>query len=251
MYQATRIVPDFSSFINVTDFKGGKVGFTAIDNNDNTIDATFVRYVEEHFHYLDHGGTYHRAFQGKYQGRNVGPLIYADQIRDEEQLGEGCELPQQASLGPCKLSQWRYLAMRLPHGHSHRPLRRAPYVRLALCFLFAIIAAWIIRFLDPNCSVDLKSLRAQNAFNLISLASRVSDCVILRFYDNNFKFESDPQEMTIRLRSGIIRHRCFSLVILITVALCSSMMNIHGLLAQVTTKLLGYGIGNLRPAFLY
>ncbi|XP_042434508.1 uncharacterized protein LOC122020589 isoform X1 [Zingiber officinale] len=99
--------------------------------------------------------------------------------------------------------------------------------------------------------VDLKSLRAQNAFNLISLASRVSDCVILRFYDNNFKFKSDPQEMTIRLRYGIIRHWCFSLVILITVALCSSMMNIHGLLAQVMTKLLGYGIGNLRPAYLY
>ncbi|KAG6515878.1 hypothetical protein ZIOFF_026312 [Zingiber officinale] len=44
-----------------------------------------------------------------------------------------------------------------------------------------------------STSIDLKSLRAHNAFNVISPASRVSDCVILRFYDNNFKFENDPQ----------------------------------------------------------
>ncbi|XP_042434509.1 uncharacterized protein LOC122020589 isoform X2 [Zingiber officinale] len=64
--------------------------------------------------------------------------------------------------------------------------------------------------------VDLKSLRAQNAFNLISLASRVSDCVILRFYDNNFKFKSDPQEMTIRLREQPLCDVCLILSIIAT-----------------------------------
>ncbi|KAG6472647.1 hypothetical protein ZIOFF_070121 [Zingiber officinale] len=53
MYQATETMHGSSGFNNVTDFKGGKVGFAAIDNGDNTIDAIFVRSVEEHFCYSD------------------------------------------------------------------------------------------------------------------------------------------------------------------------------------------------------
>ncbi|KAG6472646.1 hypothetical protein ZIOFF_070120 [Zingiber officinale] len=43
MYQATETMHGSSGFNNVTDFKGGKVGFAAIDNGDNTIDAIFMK----------------------------------------------------------------------------------------------------------------------------------------------------------------------------------------------------------------
>ncbi|KAG6480872.1 hypothetical protein ZIOFF_057460 [Zingiber officinale] len=43
MYQDIRTAPGSSSFVNIIDFKGSKVGFAAIDNGGSTIDATFER----------------------------------------------------------------------------------------------------------------------------------------------------------------------------------------------------------------
>ncbi|KAG6484754.1 hypothetical protein ZIOFF_053279 [Zingiber officinale] len=43
MYQDIRTAPGSSSFVNITDFKGSKVEFAAIDNGGSTIDATFER----------------------------------------------------------------------------------------------------------------------------------------------------------------------------------------------------------------
>lgn len=45
MYQATGSAPGSSGFVNITDLKGGKVGFGAVDNGG--IDATFVKSVKE------------------------------------------------------------------------------------------------------------------------------------------------------------------------------------------------------------
>ncbi|CAI9088222.1 OLC1v1022499C1 [Oldenlandia corymbosa var. corymbosa] len=46
MYQATGTAPGSSGFVNITDLKGGKVGFGAVDNG-GTMDATFVKPLEE------------------------------------------------------------------------------------------------------------------------------------------------------------------------------------------------------------
>lgn len=45
MYQATGSAPGSSGFVNITDLKGGKVGFGAVDSG--TIDANFVKSVKE------------------------------------------------------------------------------------------------------------------------------------------------------------------------------------------------------------
>lgn len=45
MFQATGSAPGSSGFVNITDLKGGKVGFGAVDNG--AIDATFVKSVKE------------------------------------------------------------------------------------------------------------------------------------------------------------------------------------------------------------
>ncbi|KAE8654181.1 Fasciclin-like arabinogalactan protein 1 [Hibiscus syriacus] len=46
MFQATGVAPGNSGFVNITDFKGGKVGFGAEDNGGN-LDSFFVKSVEE------------------------------------------------------------------------------------------------------------------------------------------------------------------------------------------------------------
>ncbi|XP_010252769.1 PREDICTED: fasciclin-like arabinogalactan protein 1 [Nelumbo nucifera] len=46
MFQATGSAPGSSGFVNITDLKGGKVGFGAESNHGN-LDATFVKSVEE------------------------------------------------------------------------------------------------------------------------------------------------------------------------------------------------------------
>ena len=46
MYQATGSAPGASGFVNITDLKGGKVGFGA-GGNDGDLTATFVKSVEE------------------------------------------------------------------------------------------------------------------------------------------------------------------------------------------------------------
>ncbi|KAK7305253.1 hypothetical protein VNO77_43155 [Canavalia gladiata] len=46
MYQATGSAPGSSGFVNITDLRGGKVGFGA-ENNDGTLSANFVKSVEE------------------------------------------------------------------------------------------------------------------------------------------------------------------------------------------------------------
>ncbi|XP_061366041.1 fasciclin-like arabinogalactan protein 1 isoform X1 [Gastrolobium bilobum] len=46
MYQATGTAPGSSGFVNITDLRGGKVGFGA-ENNDGTLSASFVKSVEE------------------------------------------------------------------------------------------------------------------------------------------------------------------------------------------------------------
>ncbi|KAK7302279.1 hypothetical protein RJT34_13165 [Clitoria ternatea] len=46
MYQATGTAPGSSGFVNITDLRGGKVGFGA-ENNDGTLSANFVKSVEE------------------------------------------------------------------------------------------------------------------------------------------------------------------------------------------------------------
>ncbi|XP_068641192.1 fasciclin-like arabinogalactan protein 1 [Aristolochia californica] len=46
MYQATGSAPGSSGFVNITDLKGGKVGFGAEDNN-GVLDASFVKSVQE------------------------------------------------------------------------------------------------------------------------------------------------------------------------------------------------------------
>lgn len=46
MFQATGSAPGSSGYVNVTDLKGGKVGFGAEDN-DGKLDATYVKSVAE------------------------------------------------------------------------------------------------------------------------------------------------------------------------------------------------------------
>ncbi|KAF8414265.1 hypothetical protein HHK36_002265 [Tetracentron sinense] len=46
MFQATGSAPGSSGFVNITDLKGGKVGFGA-ENNGGKLDATFVKSVHE------------------------------------------------------------------------------------------------------------------------------------------------------------------------------------------------------------
>ncbi|OMP04223.1 hypothetical protein COLO4_09831 [Corchorus olitorius] len=46
MFQATGVAPGVSGFVNITDFKGGKVGFGAEDNGGN-LESFFVKSVEE------------------------------------------------------------------------------------------------------------------------------------------------------------------------------------------------------------
>ncbi|XP_057430445.1 fasciclin-like arabinogalactan protein 1 [Lotus japonicus] len=46
MYQATGTAPGSAGFVNITDLRGGKVGFGA-ENNDGTLSASFVKSVEE------------------------------------------------------------------------------------------------------------------------------------------------------------------------------------------------------------
>ncbi|KAK8517868.1 hypothetical protein V6N13_128022 [Hibiscus sabdariffa] len=46
MFQATGVAPGSSGYINVTDLKGGKVGFGA-ENNDGKLDAVYVKSVAE------------------------------------------------------------------------------------------------------------------------------------------------------------------------------------------------------------
>lgn len=46
MFQATGSAPGSSGFVNITDLKGGKVGFGPEDNGGN-IDALFVKSIEE------------------------------------------------------------------------------------------------------------------------------------------------------------------------------------------------------------
>ncbi|KAK7387173.1 hypothetical protein VNO78_27739 [Psophocarpus tetragonolobus] len=46
MYQATGTAPGSAGFVNITDLRGGKVGFGA-ENNDGTLSSTFVKSVEE------------------------------------------------------------------------------------------------------------------------------------------------------------------------------------------------------------
>lgn len=46
LYQATGSAPGSSGFVNITDLRGGKVGFGAEDN-DGTLSASFVKSVEE------------------------------------------------------------------------------------------------------------------------------------------------------------------------------------------------------------
>ncbi|XWS51739.1 hypothetical protein CRYUN_Cryun11dG0009300 [Craigia yunnanensis] len=46
MFQATGVAPGVAGFVNITDFKGGKVGFGAEDN-DGSLDSFFVKSVEE------------------------------------------------------------------------------------------------------------------------------------------------------------------------------------------------------------
>jgi len=49
----------------------------------------------------------------------------ADQVRDEEQPGEGPELPPAAAMDPGEPPQWGDPDVGLPHGYPSRPLRRA------------------------------------------------------------------------------------------------------------------------------
>ncbi|GMJ05022.1 hypothetical protein HRI_004171400 [Hibiscus trionum] len=46
MFQATGVAPEASGFVNITDFKGGKVGFGPADNG-GILDSFFVKSVEE------------------------------------------------------------------------------------------------------------------------------------------------------------------------------------------------------------
>ncbi|XWS27723.1 hypothetical protein CRYUN_Cryun25bG0005300 [Craigia yunnanensis] len=46
MFQATGVAPGVAGFVNITDFKGGKVGFGAEDNG-GSLDSFFVKSVEE------------------------------------------------------------------------------------------------------------------------------------------------------------------------------------------------------------
>ncbi|KAF7831275.1 fasciclin-like arabinogalactan protein 1 [Senna tora] len=46
MFQSTGTAPGSSGFVNITDLRGGKVGFGA-ENNDGTLSAYFVKSVEE------------------------------------------------------------------------------------------------------------------------------------------------------------------------------------------------------------
>lgn len=46
MFQATGAAPGSSGYINITDLKGGKVGFGAEDNNGK-LDAVYVKSVAE------------------------------------------------------------------------------------------------------------------------------------------------------------------------------------------------------------
>ncbi|KAK6230104.1 hypothetical protein QUC31_001622 [Theobroma cacao] len=46
MFQATGVAPGVAGFVNITDFKGGKVGFGAEDNGGK-LDSFFVKSVEE------------------------------------------------------------------------------------------------------------------------------------------------------------------------------------------------------------
>ena len=46
MFQATGAAPGSSGYINITDIKGGKVGFGAEDN-DGKLDAVYVKSVAE------------------------------------------------------------------------------------------------------------------------------------------------------------------------------------------------------------
>ncbi|PPD94048.1 hypothetical protein GOBAR_DD08913 [Gossypium barbadense] len=46
MFQATGVAPGVSGFVNITDFKGGKVGFGAEDNG-GSLNSFFVKSVEE------------------------------------------------------------------------------------------------------------------------------------------------------------------------------------------------------------
>jgi hypothetical protein len=46
MYQATGAAPGSSGYVNITDLKGGKVGFGAADNGGN-LDAVYVKAVHE------------------------------------------------------------------------------------------------------------------------------------------------------------------------------------------------------------
>ncbi|KAE8693567.1 Fasciclin-like arabinogalactan protein 2 [Hibiscus syriacus] len=46
MFQATGVAPGVSGFVNITDFKGGKVGFGAEDNG-GSLDSFFIKSVEE------------------------------------------------------------------------------------------------------------------------------------------------------------------------------------------------------------
>ncbi|KAI8008253.1 Fasciclin-like arabinogalactan protein 2 [Camellia lanceoleosa] len=47
MFQATGEAPGTSGYVNITDLKGGKVGFGAVDNGGK-LSSTFVKSIEEH-----------------------------------------------------------------------------------------------------------------------------------------------------------------------------------------------------------
>ena len=46
MFQATGLAPGSSGYMNITDHKGGKVGF-GTEDNDGKLDATSVKSVAE------------------------------------------------------------------------------------------------------------------------------------------------------------------------------------------------------------
>ena len=47
MFQATGSAPGSSGYMNITDLKGGKVGFGTEDNDGSKLDATYVKSVAE------------------------------------------------------------------------------------------------------------------------------------------------------------------------------------------------------------
>lgn len=69
-----------------------------------------------------------------------------DQVRDEEQSGEGAELPPAAAMDSRELAQRDHSAVGLPHGHAHRPLRRARRARAGRSFPQVAAAVRVRRF---------------------------------------------------------------------------------------------------------